>query len=47
MSICITNYDDVCLADANRELCEARDSGFTQFVNENQISDIIDMLDTK
>ena len=31
----ITNYDDVCLADAIRELCKARDSGLTQFVDEN------------
>ena len=40
----ITNYDDVSLADAIRELCEARDSGLTQFVDENQISGMIDML---
>ena len=39
----ITNYDDACLADAIRELCEARDCGLTQFVNENQISGMIDM----
>ena len=43
----ITNYDDVCLADAIRELCEARDSGLTQFVDENQISGMIDVLCTK
>ena len=43
----ITNYDDVCLADAIRELCEARDSGLTQFVDDNQISGMIDMLCTK
>ena len=43
----ITNYDDVCLADAIRELCEARDSELTQFVDENQISGMIDMLCTK
>ena len=43
----ITNYDDVCLADAIRELCEARDSDLTQFVGENQISGMIDMLCTK
>ena len=34
----ITNYDNVCLANAIRELCEARDSGLTQFVDDNQIS---------
>ena len=39
----ITNYDDVCHAGAIRELCEARDSGLTQFVDKNQISDMIDM----
>ena len=33
----ITNYDDVCLADAIKELCETRDSELTQFVDENQI----------
>ena len=43
----ITNYDDVCLADAIWELCEARDSGLTQFVDENQISGMINMLCTK
>ena len=42
----ITNYDDVCLANAIRELCEARDSGLTQFVDDNQISGMIDMLCT-
>ena len=31
----------------NNELCEARDSGLTQFVDENQISEMIDMLCTK
>ena len=40
----ITNYDDVCLANAIRALCEVRDSGFTQFVDDNQISAMIDML---
>ena len=30
--------DDICLASAIRELCEARrDSGFVQFVDRNQI----------
>ena len=43
----ITNYDDVCLADAIWKLCEARDSGLTQFVDENQISGMINMLCTK
>ena len=37
----LTNYDDVCLANAIRELCEARDSGLTQFVDDNQISGMI------
>ena len=40
----ITNYDDVRLADAIRELCEARNSGLTQFVDENQISGICCIL---
>ena len=43
----ITNYDDVCIANAIRELCEARDSGLTQFVDDNQISGMINMLCTK
>ena len=43
----ITNYDDVCIANAIRELCEDRDSGLTQFVDDNQISGMIDMLCTK
>ena len=43
----ITNYDDVCNANAMRELCEARDSGLTQFVDDNQISGMINMLCTK
>ena len=43
----ITNYDDVCIANAIRELCEARDSGLTQFVEDNQISGMINMLCTK
>ena len=43
----ITYYDDVCLADAIRELCEARDSGLTQFVDDNKISGMVDMLCTK
>ena len=37
----ITNYDDVCIANAIRELCEARDSGITQFFVDNQISGMI------
>ena len=43
----ITNYDDVCIANAIRELCEARDSGLAQFVDDNQISGMINMLCTK
>ena len=31
-----TRLDDICLASAIRELCEARDSGFVQFVDRNQ-----------
>ena len=30
-------------ANAIRELCEARDSGLTQFVDDNQISGMIDI----
>ena len=43
----ITNYDDVCIANDIRELCAARDSGLTQFMDVNQISGMIDMLCTK
>ena len=39
-----TQLDDICLAGAIRELCEARDSGFVQFVDRNQICNMIDML---
>ena len=38
---------DICLASAIRELCEARDSGFVQFVDRNQIYNMIDMLCTR
>ena len=39
--------DDICLACVIRELCEARDSGFEQFVDRNQICNMIDMLCTR
>ena len=42
-----TQLDDICLASANRELCEARDNGFVQFVDRNQICNMIDMLCTR
>ena len=42
-----TQLDDVCLAGAIRELCEARDSGIVQFVDRNQICNMIDMLCTR
>ena len=32
-----TQFGDICLAGAVRQLCEARDSGFVQFVDRNQI----------
>ena len=32
-----TQLDDICLAGAIRELCDARDSGFVQFVDRNQV----------
>ena len=32
----ITNYDNICIAEAIRELCEARDSGVPQFVDATQ-----------
>ena len=41
----MSNNDDVCTAGAIRELCEARDSGLTQFVNSNQLSSIIIYID--
>ena len=43
----ITNYDDICIAGAIRELCEARDSGLPQFVDAIQINSMIDILCTK
>ena len=43
----ITQLDDVCLAGAIRELCESRDSGIVQFVDRNQICNMIDMLCTR
>ena len=42
-----TQLDDVCLAGAIRELCESRDSGIVQFVDRNQICNMIDMLCTR
>ena len=42
-----TQLDDICWASAIRELCEARDSGFVQFVDRNQICNMIDMLCTR
>ena len=42
-----TQLDDICLASTIRELCEARDSGFVQFVDLNQICNMIDMLCTR
>ena len=41
-----TQLDDISLASAIRELCEARDSGVVQFVYRNQICNMIDMLCT-
>ena len=42
-----TQLDDICLAGVIRELCEARDSGIVQFVNRNQICNMIDLLCTR
>ena len=42
-----TQLDDICLASDIRELCEARDIGFVQFVDRNQICNMIDMLCTR
>ena len=42
-----TQLDDICLASGIRELCEARDSGFVQFVDRTQICNMIDMLCTR
>ena len=41
-----TQLDDICLACAIRDLCEAHDSGIVQFVHHNQICNMIDMLCT-
>ena len=43
----ITQLDDICLACAIRELCEARDSDVVQFVDRNQMCNMIDMLCTR
>ena len=43
----ITQLDDICLAGAIRELCEARESGVVQFVDRNQMCHMIDMLCTR
>ena len=44
----ITQLDDICLAGAIRELCEARDSAcVVQFVDRNQMCNMIDMLCTR
>ena len=43
----IIKLDDVCVAGAVRELCEAHDSGLPQFVDSNQLSTMIDLLCTK
>ena len=42
-----TQLYDICLAGAARELCEAHDSGFVQFVDRNQICNMIAFLCTK
>ena len=42
-----TQLDAVCLAGAIRELCESRDSGIVQFVDRNQICNMIDLLCTR
>ena len=34
----MTNHDDVCVAGAIRELCEARYNGLPQFVDSNRLS---------
>ena len=39
-----TQLNDICLAGAIRELCESRDSGIVQFVDRNQICNMIDLL---
>ena len=43
----ITNYDDICIAGAIRELCEAHDSGLPQFVDAIQNNSMINILCTK
>ena len=42
-----TQLDDICLTGAIRELCRARDSGIVQFVDSNQICNMIDLLCTR
>ena len=39
-----TQLDDICLTSAIRDLCEACDSGFVQFVDRNQIYNMINIL---
>ena len=43
----VTNYDNICIAGAIRELCEARDCGVPQFVDATQLNSMIDILCTK
>ena len=44
----VTQLDDICVAGAIRELCKALDvSGVVQFINSNQMCNMIDMLCTR
>ena len=43
----ITQLDDICLAGAIRDVCEERDSGVVQFVDRNQMCNMIDTLCTR
>ena len=43
----ITNYEGMCIAGAIRELCEAHNSGLSQFVEATQINSMIDIVCAK
>ena len=40
----ITPLDDICLAGAIRDVCEKRDSGVVQFVDRNQMCNILQYI---
>ena len=43
----VVYYDDVCVAEATKELCEAGNTGHPQIVDSNQLNSMINLLCTK